>query len=160
MQSTNPLKLHTMDPLVIVAGIPTALALFGVIRKKRMLFLTGYFLYALIVVPNELMTYAANGEMAHLAYAFLWIVQAVMAFPNRLNYDGTKVFKSFGIKVFLSLSAVNLFGMLLVQSMPASIDLTESTKSIAAAYHGILTVLPLVGVFLMTTDRIPVATEA
>ena len=103
-----------MDPLVIVAGIPTALALFGVIRKNRMFFLTGYFLYALIVVPNEIMTYNATGEVAHLAYAFLWGVQAVLAFPNRLNYDGTKVFKSFGIKVFLSLSAVNLFGVLLV----------------------------------------------
>ena len=61
-----------MDPLVIVAGIPTALALFGVIHKDRMFFLTGYFLYALIVVPNEIMTYNATGEVAHLAYAFLW----------------------------------------------------------------------------------------
>ena len=55
-----------MDPLVIVAGIPTALALFGVIRKNRMFFLTGYFLYALIVVPNELMTYNATGEVARV----------------------------------------------------------------------------------------------
>ena len=148
-----------MDPLVIVAGIPTALALFGVIRKNRMFFLTGYFLYALIVIPNEIMTYNATGEMAHLAYAFLWAIQAVLAFPNRLNYDGTKVFKSFGIKVFLSLSAVNLFGVFLIQAMPASLELTETTKGIAAAYHGILAVLPLVGVFLMTTDCIPASTN-
>ena len=146
-----------MDPLVIVAGIPTALALFGVIRKNRMFFLTA--LPPPIVVPNEIMTYNATGEVAHLAYAFLWGVQAVLAFPNRLNYDGTKVFKSFGIKVFLSLSAVNLFGVLLVQAMPASLELTETTKSIAAVYHGILAVLPLVGVFLMTTDRIPAGTN-
>ncbi|MBN32074.1 MAG: hypothetical protein CL845_08840 [Crocinitomicaceae bacterium] len=145
-----------MNPLVIVAGIPTALALFGVIRKNRMIFLLGYFLYALIVVPNEFITYNATGEVAHLAYTFLWGVQAVLAFPNRLNYDGTKVFKSFGVKFFLSLSAINLFGVFLIQAMPASLELTETTKSIAAAYHGILAVLPLVGVFLMTTDRIPV----
>ena len=55
--------------------------------------------------------------------------------------------------------AVNLFGVLLVQAMPASLELTETTKSIAAAYHGILAVLPLVGVFLMTTDRIPAGTS-
>ena len=76
-----------MDPLIIVAGIPTLLALYGVIRRKRMFFLLGYFLYSLIVIPNEIMTYTANGEIAHLSYAFLWFVQAVLAFPNKLNYD-------------------------------------------------------------------------
>ena len=148
-----------MDPLVIVAGIPTLLALYGVIRRKRMFFLLGYFLYSLIVIPNEIMTYAANGEIAHLSYAFLWFVQAVLAFPNKLNYDGTKVFKSFGIKVFLSLSAVNLFGILLIQAMPVSIELTETSKNIAALYHAVLALLPLAGLFLMSTNRIPVSSN-
>ncbi|MDA9019041.1 hypothetical protein N9I61_00820 [Flavobacteriales bacterium] len=148
-----------MNPLIIVAAIPTALALFGVIRRNRMLFLLGYFIYALIVIPNELMTFMANGEMAHLGYAFLWTLQAILAFPNRLNFDGTKVFKSFGIKVFLSLSAVNVFGVLLIQGMPASLELTETTKIIVEIYHGILALLPLVGVFLMATDRIPVGSN-
>ena len=105
------------------------------------------------------MTYTANGEIAHLSYAFLWFVQAVLAFPNKLNYDGTNVFKSFGVKVFLSLSAVNLFGILLVQAMPVSLELTETTKNIAALYHGILALLPLAGLFLMTTNRIPVSSN-
>lgn len=148
-----------MNPLIVVAGIPTALALYGVIRRNRMFFLTGYFLYSLIVIPNELMTYMDNGEMTHLALAALWAVQAIVAFPNKLNYDGTKVFKSFAIKVFLSLSIINLFGVSLVSSTPASLELTETTKAIAAAYHGILALLPLVGVFLMSTDRIPVGTN-
>jgi hypothetical protein len=69
------------------------------------------------------------------------------------------VFKSFAIKVFLTLSVVNLFGVLLIQSMPASLELTEGTKTIAGTYHGILAVLPLVGIFLMATDRIPVGTN-
>lgn len=148
-----------MDPLVVVAGIPTLLALYGVIRRKRMFFLLGYFLYSLIVIPNEMMTYAANGEIAHLSYAFLWFVQAVLAFPNKLNYDGTKVFKSFGVKVFLSLSAVNLFGILLIQAMPVSLELTETSKNIAALYHAVLALLPLAGLFLMSTNRIPVSSN-
>ena len=148
-----------MNPLVIVAGIPTALALFGVIRRNRFYFLLGYFLYALIVIPNELTTYASNGDIQHLALAAIWCCQAIVAFPNKLNYDGSKVFKSFAIKVFLTLSIVNLFGVLLIQSMPASLELTEDTKTIAATYHGILSVLPLVGIFLMSTDRIPVGTN-
>ncbi len=148
-----------MDPLVVVAGIPTLLALYGVIRRKRMFFLLGYFLYSLIVIPNEIMTYAANGEIAHLSYAFLWFVQAILAFPNKLNYDGTKVFKSFGVKVFLSLSAVNLFGILLIQAMPVSLELTETSKNIAALYHAVLALLPLAGLFLMSTNRIPVSSN-
>jgi len=148
-----------MDPLVVVAGIPTLLALYGVIRRKRMFFLLGYFLYSLIVIPNEIMTYAANGEIAHLSYAFLWFVQAVLAFPNKLNYDGTKVFKSFGVKVFLSLSAVNLFGILLIQAMPVSLELTETSKNIAELYHAVLALLPLAGLFLMSTNRIPVSSN-
>lgn len=148
-----------MNPLIIVAGIPTALALFGVIRRKRFFFLLGYFLYALIVIPNEIMTYMSNGELMHLAFAALWLCQAVVAFPNKLNYDGTKVFKSFGIKVFLTLSVVNVFGMMLIQSMPASLELTEGTKTVASTYHGILAVLPLMGIFLMSTNRIPVGTN-
>jgi hypothetical protein len=43
--------------------------------------------------------------------------------------------------------------------MPASLELTEGTKTIAGTYHGILAVLPLVGIFLMATDRIPVGTN-
>lgn len=148
-----------MNPLIIIAAIPTALALFGVIRRNRMLLLLGYFIYALIVIPNELMTYMANGEMAHLGYAFLWTLQAILAFPDRLNFDGTKVFKFFGIKALLSLSAVNVFGVLLIQAMPASLELTETTKTIVQIYHGILALLPILGVILMTTDRIPVGSN-
>jgi len=121
-----------------------------------MFFLLGYFLYSLIVIPNEIMTYAANGEITHLSYAFLLFVQSVLAFPNKLNYDGTKVFKSFGVKVFLSLSAVNLFGILLILAMPVSLELTETSKNIETLYHAILALLPLAGLFLMSTNCIPV----
>jgi hypothetical protein len=61
--------------------------------------------------------------------------------------------------VFLSLSAVNVFGVLLIQGMPASLELTETTKIIVEIYHGMLALLPLVGVFLMATDRIPVGSN-
>jgi hypothetical protein len=148
-----------MNPLVIVAGIPTALALFGIIRRNRFFFLLGYFLYAIIVIPNEIATYSSNGEIQHLALAAIWFCQAIVAFPNKLKYDGSKVFKSFAIKVFLTLSVVNLFGVVLIQSMPASLELTESTKFIAATYHGILAVLPLSGIVMMATDRMPVGTN-
>ena len=108
-----------MDPLIIVAGIPVAVALFGVIRQKRFFFLLGYFLYALLVVPNEWTTYQSNGDMAHLAYAFLWLVQA----------------------------------------MPVSLEFAESSKTVVVFYHSILAFLPMVALFLMATNRIPVGTN-
>ena len=100
-----------MNILAIIAGIPVLVALYGVIRRQRFFFLLGYLLYALIVVPNELGEYMATGSMERLAVAVVWILQAILAFPNKLNYDGSKVFKSFGIKTFLSLAAINIFGV-------------------------------------------------
>ena len=70
----------------------------------------GYFLYALIVVPNEASLYMATGDMERLAVA-IWTLQGVLAFPNKLNYDGSKVFKSFGVKIFCGLAAINVFGV-------------------------------------------------
>jgi len=148
-----------MNPLVIVAGIPTALALFGVIRRNRFFFLLGYFLYALIVIPNELTTYASNGDLQHLALAAIWLCQAIVAFPNKLNYDGSKVFKSFGIKTFLCLAAINLFGVLLTRVMPTPPDFTEGLRTMIGVFHGILAVLPFMGIYLMATNKIPVGTN-
>lgn len=41
-----------MDPLIFVAAIPVLVALFGVIKRQRFFFLLGYFLFALIVIPD------------------------------------------------------------------------------------------------------------
>ena len=89
-----------MNILALVAGIPVLVSVYGVMRRQRFLLL-GYFLYALIVVPNEASLYMATGDMERLAVALIWTLQGVLAFPNKLNYDGSKVFKSFGVKIFL-----------------------------------------------------------
>ena len=95
-----------MNTLAIIAGIPVLVSVYGVIRRQRFFFLLGYLLYALIVVPNELGEYMATGSMERLAVAMIWTLQGVLAFPNKLNYDGSKVFKSFGIKTFLFSAAI------------------------------------------------------
>ena len=118
-----------MNILAIIAGIPVLVALYGVIRRQRFFFLLGYLLYALIVVPNELGEYMATGSMERLAVAVVWILQAILAFPNKLNYDGSKVFKSFGIKTFLSLAAINIFGVVLTRVMPTPPEFTEGLRT-------------------------------
>ncbi len=148
-----------MNILALVAGIPVLVALYGVIRRQRFFFLLGYLLYALIVVPNELGQYMETGSMERLAVALVWIVQAILAFPNKLNYDGSKVFKSFGIKTFLSLTAINIFGVFLTQIMPTPPEFTEGLRTMISVFHGVLAVLPVVGIYLMATDKIPVGTN-
>ena len=148
-----------MNILAIIAGLPVLVAVYGVIRRQRFFFLLGYLLYALIVVPNELGQYMETGSMERLAVAVVWILQAIMAFPNKLNYDGSKVFKSFGIKTFLGLATINVFGVFLTQVMPTPPEFTEGLRTMISAFHGVLAVLPFIGIYLMATDKIPVGTN-
>ena len=148
-----------MNVLAIIAGIPVLVAIYGVIRRQRFFFLLGYLLYALIVVPNELGEYLATGSMERLAVAVIWILQGVLAFPNKLNCDGSKVFKSFGIKTFLCLAAINIFGVVLTRVMPTPPDFTDGLRTMIGVFHGVLAALPFVGIYLMTTNKIPVGTN-
>lgn len=157
---TQHLTPYTMNVLAIVAGVPVLVALYGLIRKQRFFFLLGYLLYALIVIPNEIGEYLATGSMERLAVAVVWILQAILAFPNKLNYDGSKVFKSFGIKTFLSLAAINIFGVVLTRVMPTPPEFTEGLRTMIGVFHGVLAVLPLMGMFLMVTNRIPTGSNS
>lgn len=148
-----------MNVLAIIAGLPVLVALYGLIRKQRFFFLLGYVLYAVIVIPNEIGEYLATGSMERLAVAVVWLLQAILAFPNSLNYDGSKVFKSFGIKTFLSLAAINIFGVVLTRVMPTPPEFTEGLRTMIGVFHGVLAVLPLIGMFLMATNRLPVGSN-
>ncbi len=138
-----------MNPLAIVAGIPVLITLFGVIKRKRFFFLLGYFLYALLVVGAEMNNYMETNAMQHLMIAALWAVQGALAFPNKLNYDGSKVFKSFAIKTFIAFILINLIGIFVAKD-------SEAVPKAAEYYHGILMVFPMIATFLMLTNRVPV----
>ena len=148
-----------MNILAIIAGLPVLVAVYGVIRRQRFFFLLGYLLYALIVVPNELGEYMATGSMERLAVAMIWILQGILAFPNRLNYDGSKVFKSFGIKTFLCLATINIFGIALTRVMPTPPEFTEGLRTMIGVFHGVLALLPFIGIYLMASNKIPLGTN-
>ena len=101
----------------------------------------------------------ATGSMERLAVAVVWILQGVLAFPNTLNYDGIKVFKSFGIKTFLCLATINIFGVVLTRVMPTPPEFTEGLRTMIGVFHGVLAVLPFIGIYLMATNKIPVGTN-
>ena len=108
--------------------IPVLLTAFGVLKKKRFFFLLGYTLYSLMVVTAELYSYASSGDFSHFMIASLFFAQLIIAFPNKLNDDGSKVFKLFTIKLFLCLVVINIIGVLVVLNDPIVND-------ICAYYH-------------------------
>jgi hypothetical protein len=126
--------------------IPVLLTAFGVLKKKRFFFLLGYTLYSLMVVTAELYSYASSGDFSHFMIASLFFAQLIIAFPNKLNDDGSKVFT---IKLFLCLVVINIIGVLVVLNDPIVND-------ICAYYHALLAFLPIVVIFLMLINRIPV----
>ena len=126
--------------------IPVLLTAFGVLKKKRFFFLLGYTLYSLMVVTAELYSYASSGDFSHFMIASLFFAQLIIAFPNKLNDDGSKVFT---IKLFLCLVVINIIGVLVVLNDPIVND-------ICAYYYALLAFLPIVVIFLMLINRIPV----
>lgn len=129
--------------------LPVLVTLFGVLKKKRFFFLLGYTLYSLLVIPAELNSFFSSGQFFHLVVAALWFAQLIIAFPNKLNYDGSKVFKSFAIKTFLALTVINMFGVFVVLNNPL-------LNNVCVYYHVLLALFPVVGIFLMLMNKIPI----
>ena len=99
-----------------------------------------------MVVTAELYSYASSRDFSHFMIASLFFAQLIIAFPNKLNDDGSKVFT---IKLFLFLVVINIIGVLVVLNDPIVND-------ICAYYHALLAFLPIVVIFLMLINRIPV----
>ena len=151
------LTLFKMDPLIFVAAVPVVVSLYGVIKRQRFFFLLGYFLFSLIVIPDQVSTYLSDdGSALNLALALIWLLQAIIAFPNKLNYDGSKVFRSFAIKTFISLALINVFAVLLTQT-DSSMD--DGTRAAAGLFHAILVLFPVIATYLMLSNKIPVGTN-
>ena len=149
-----------MDALVLIATIPVFISLYGVIKKQRFFFLLGYFLFSFLVIPDEISRYIASPDISHILFATVFGLQAILTFPNKLNYDGTKVFKSFGIKTMLSLFLINIIAVLLINLHPESLidDIQENgqTLNIAMIIHGVFTLMPLIGCYLMLSNKIEI----
>jgi hypothetical protein len=139
-----------MDFITIFLPLISVLVtFFGVLKKQRIFFLMGYTIYSLMVVPNEMNSYFSTADFSHLMVAALFLAQLIIAFPNKLNYDGTKVFKSFALKTLFALIVINVIGIFVVLNDPFIND-------VCIYYHAILAFFPLVATYLMYTNNIPI----
>lgn len=76
------------------------------------------------------------------------MIQSSLALPNKLPYDGSKLAKSAAIKIYISLTIVNLFGMYIVR--------VSDVPDFAQYFHLILAILPLVAIYLILNDKIEI----
>ena len=134
-----------MNPLLIVASALVLISIIGIFKRHREIFLTGYFLYGLLVFFAETNEYLSTGENLSLFVAFLWLIQAILSFPMKAKYDSITVKKD-RIETCLSLSLINLTGVLVPDISPA--------PDVTFYIHLIMTILPLLVVFLYASGRI------
>jgi hypothetical protein len=140
-----------MLPQIIIASVCVLISLYGLLKRNRVFFNLGYFLFGLVVVASEFSFFAKDPAPIHLAAAFMWLIQISLAIPNKLPYDGSKVAKSAAVKIYVCLSLINLFGIYIVR--------VSDVPNVAQYFHIILAVLPLVPIYLVLNDKIEITQE-
>ena len=140
-----------MLPQIIIASVCVLISLYGMLKRNRVFFNLGYFLFGLVVVASEFSFFAKDPAPIHLAAAFMWLIQISLAIPNKLPYDGSKVAKSAAVKIYVCLSLINLFGIYIVR--------VSVVPDVAQYFHIILAILPLVPIYLVLNDKIEITQE-
>ena len=140
-----------MLPQIIIASVCVLILLYGLLKRNRVFFNLGYFLFGLVVVASEFSFFAKDPAPIHLAAAFMWLIQISLAIPNKLPYDGSKLAKSAAVKIYVCLSLINLFGIYIVR--------VSDVPDVAQYFHIILAVLPLVPIYLVLNDKIEITQE-
>ena len=109
-----------MHPEILVVVFFVLLTTFGVVRRNRIFFNLGYFLYGLSVFAAEINQYLEIQSFSHLLFAILFLIQAILSVPNKLPYDGGKLAKSAAVKIFSCLALINMIGVLVPYTSPAA----------------------------------------
>tara|TARA_B100000963_G_C22420323_1_gene577330 strand:+ start:280 stop:696 length:417 start_codon:yes stop_codon:yes gene_type:complete len=136
-----------MNPLIIIAVLLALISMVGLAKKNRELFLTGYFIYGLLVFGAEINEFVSNNNTTSLFVGFLWLIQTVLALPVRAKYDSETVKKD-RIKICFCLSLINLTGVLVPDISPA--------PEVTFYIHLVMTVLPLFVVYLLSSGKIAI----
>ena len=135
-----------MNPLIIVAVLLALISVAGLAKKNRELFLTGYFIYGLLVFGAEASEFISNDKTTSLFVAFLWLIQAVLALPVRAKYDSETVKKD-RIRICVCFSLINLTGVLVPDISPV--------PEVTFYIHLLMSALPVLVVYLLSSGKIP-----
>tara|TARA_B100000401_G_C52379780_1_gene519007 strand:- start:85 stop:513 length:429 start_codon:yes stop_codon:yes gene_type:complete len=133
---------------VIIATVLSLVSLYGFIKKCRFYFNLGYCLMGLLIASASVMDYLSGSESIALMTATVFVIQAILMFPNKINYDGSKIAKSAGIKIYTSVSLVNFIAVFLSELSPA--------PNITIWLHLVLAIMPLGVIYLMMAGKIKI----
>ena len=136
-----------MNPAIIPALIFVIISIIGLAKRHREIFLLGYFLYGILVFGAEISSFISTQEPINLFVAFIWLIQAVLAFPNKYPYDSPSV-KDARIKICIALSLINITGVLIPEISPE--------PQITLYIHLIMAILPLMVVGLLSSGKIEI----
>ena len=134
-----------MNPEIIPALIFVIISIIGLAKRHREIFLLGYFLYGILVFGAEISSFISTQEPINLFVAFIWLIQAVLAFPNKYPYDSPSV-KDARIKICIALSLINTTGVLIPEISPE--------PQITLNIHLKMAILPLMVVGLLSSGKI------
>ena len=138
---------------LLISSLAILITLYGVFKKNRVFFNFGYFAFGIMIVIDQLKLYSELGQDINLALASLWLIQTIIALPNKLPYDGSKLAKSAAVKIYLCLSLVNAFGAFYA----TKVDYIPN-----GAMYGriLLAILPLVAMYLVLNNMIEITTKS
>lgn len=136
---------------LLISALAILITLYGVFKKNRIFFNYGYFIFGIMIVIDQLKLYSELGEDINLALASLWMIQTIIALPNKLPYDGSKLAKSAAVKIYLCLSLVNLFGAFYATKV-------DYIPSGAMYGHILLAILPIIAMYLVLNNKIEITT--
>ena len=136
-----------MNPLIIIAVLLVLISVIGLAKKNRELFLTGYFIYGLLVFGAEINEFVSNDSTISLFVGFLWLIQAILALPIKAKLDSETVKKD-RIKICICFSVINLTGVMVPDISPA--------PQVTFYIHLVMSVLPLIIVYLLSNGKIAI----
>ena len=138
---------------LLISSLAILITLYGVFKKNRVFFNFGYFAFGIMIVIDQLKLYSELGEDINLALASLWLIQTIIALPNKLPYDGSKLAKSAAVKIYLCLSLVNAFGAFYA----TKVDYIPNGGMYG---HILLAILTLVSMYLVLNNMIEITTKS
>ena len=71
-----------LESKIIVVILFVLITLYGIVKKNRVFFNMGYFLYGISVFVAELNEYLDVQSFSHLLFAILFLLQAILSIPN------------------------------------------------------------------------------
>lgn len=86
------------------------MSLFGIIKRKRQIFLLGICLFSVLPVIGELTAYFNDGMIGHITTVMAFLSLVIITIPNKIKYGAENLAAvSIAKKIGLAVLVVNLF---------------------------------------------------